>query len=162
MAATFLEQRLGFPCIVVGIKREFSKERLLLLIEEHYRKEKPVVAFSHLCGRTDLIGLAGELKQAGFTTILGGPQAGQDFRGEPDTESHPHRFKGLQSMIDIAFQGPVDRLGSESFEKRGLLDYPWTGDLFLEADWSNLYTFSETLEKLDVRLGQVLNAVGCA
>ena len=162
MAATFLQRRLGFPCIVVGVKREFSKERLLHLIDEHYRKEERIVAFSHLCGRTDLIGLAAELKQAGFTTILGGPQARQDYRGEPDTESYPHRFKGLQSMIDIAFQGPVDRLGSEFLGKKGLLDYPWTGDLFLEVDWSNIYTFSETLEKLDVRLGQVLNAIGCA
>ncbi len=162
VAATFLHRRLGIPCIVVGVKREFSKERLLRLIAEHYRSEEPVAAFSHLCGRTDLIELAAELKLAGFTTILGGPQARQDYRGEPDTETYSHRFKGLQSAIDIAFQGPVDRLGSESFEKKGLLDYPWTGDLFLEADWSNIYIFSEALAKLDVRLGQVLNAIGCA
>jgi hypothetical protein len=42
-----------------------------------------------------------------------------------------------------------------------LLEFPWTEDLFLEVDWSNLYTFSETLKKLEVQLGQVLNAIGC-
>ena len=42
-----------------------------------------------------------------------------------------------------------------------LLEHPWTKDIFLEVDWSNLYTFSDTLKKLEVRLGQVLNAVGC-
>ncbi len=33
--------------------------------------------------------------------------------------------------------------------------------IFLEVDWSNIYTFSDTLKKLEVRLGQVLNAIGC-
>ena len=64
------------------------------------------IAFSHLCGRPDLIELIQAVKQRGFTTILGGPQARQDFRGEPDTDLYPHRFKGLKSIIDIAFQGP--------------------------------------------------------
>jgi hypothetical protein len=30
------------------------------------------------------------------------------------------------------------------------------------VDWSNIYTFSDTLKKLDVKMGQVLNAIGCA
>jgi len=42
-----------------------------------------------------------------------------------------------------------------------LLEHPWTNDIFLQVNWSNLYTFSNTLTKLEVRLGQVLNAVGC-
>jgi hypothetical protein len=42
-----------------------------------------------------------------------------------------------------------------------LLEHPWTKDIFLEVDWSNIYVFSDTLKKLDVRLGQVLNTVGC-
>ena len=29
-------------------------------------------------------------------------------------------------------------------------------------DWSNIYTFSDTLKKLEVKMGQVLNAIGCA
>ncbi len=64
------------------------------------------VAFSHLCGRKDLIGLVQELKQEGFITILGGPQARQDYDGEPEVESHPHRFRGLKSIVDIGLPGP--------------------------------------------------------
>jgi hypothetical protein len=162
VAATFLDRRLSIPSIVVGIERDFSKERLFRFIGEYYTREKRVAAFSHLCGRTDLLELARELKEDGFTTILGGPQARQDYQGEPDTNSFPHRFKGMSSMVEVAFQGPVDSLTSEDLGRQGhLLDYPWTSDIFLEIDWSNIYTFSETLKKLDVRLGQVLNAIGC-
>ena len=186
VAAAFLERKLSIPSIVVGIERDFSKEQLLRFIDDYYsgkwsRTEKPsssiqrscgnrdsllagekVVAFSHLCGRKDIIELAQELKQDGFITMLGGPQAKQDYYGEPDTDSYPHRFRGLKSIIDIAFQGPVDRLGSEHLGMRGaLLEYPWTKDIFLEVDWSNIYTYSDTLKKLEVRVGQVLNAIGC-
>jgi hypothetical protein len=66
-------------------------------------------------------------------------------------------------MIDIAFHGPVNLLRSEHLEGRDrLLNYPWTKNIFLEVDWSNIYTFSDTLKKLDVKMGQVLNTVGCA
>jgi len=162
VAATCLQRKLSIPSIVVGIEREFSKERLLHFIDEYYAGKEKVAAFSHLCGRIDIIGLAQELKQEGFITILGGPQARQDYQGEPDTDSYPHRFRGLRSIVDIAFHGPVDGLRSEHLGSRGgLLEYSWTKNLFLEVDWSNIYTFSDTLKKLDVRLGQVLNAIGC-
>jgi hypothetical protein len=199
VAATFLQRKLLIPSIVVGIERNFSKERLLRFIDEYYagkwsapgepetltrsfcRGTSPVLgrgrpandfdfvlpgervtAFSHLCGRIDILELIQELKQRGFTTILGGPQARQDYRGEPDTDLYPHRFNGLKSVIDIAFQGPVDRLQPEHLGSgRGLLEYPWTKDIFLEADWSNIYAFSDTLKKIEVRLGQVLNVIGC-
>ena len=121
------------------------------------------IAFSHLCGRTDLFELIQAVKQRGFTTILGGPQARQDFRGEPHTDLYPHRFKGLKSIIDIAFQGPVDQLQSEHLGSgNGILEYPWTRNIFLEVDWSNLYTFSDTLRKIEIQLGQVLNTIGCS
>ena len=163
VAATFFQRELSIPSIVVGIERSFSKERLLRFAEEHYVGKEKVIAFSHLCGRKDLLGLVQDLKQRGFMTILGGPQARQDYNGEPDTETYPHRFKGLKSVIDLAFQGPVDHLRAEHLSMRdAILDYPWTKTVFLEVDWSNLYTFADTLKKLDVRLGQVLNAVGCA
>jgi hypothetical protein len=147
---------------VVGIKRDFSKEPLLRFINDYYTGRERVIAFSHLCGRKDLIALVGELKGQGFTTVLGGPQAGQDYKGEPSTDAYPHRFKGLHSVIDVALQGPVDGFGSEHLRTgANLLEHPWNRDIFLEVDWSNLFTFSNTLTNLDVRLGQVLNAVGC-
>ena len=178
-AATFLQRKVSIPCIVVGIERDFSKKRLLDFIDEYYDGKwsptsKPpssiqhscgatkVFAFSHLCGRKDLIGLAQTLRQKGFVTILGGPQARQDYDGEPDADRHAHQFGGLKSIVDLAFQGPIDRLRMEHLGMRGvLLEYPWTKDIFLEVDWSNIYTFSDTLKKLDVQLGQVLNAIGC-
>jgi len=192
VAATFLERNLSIPSIVIGIERDFSKEPLLHFIDDYYSgkwspTEKPssslqrscgatsrlgnrdslmagekVVAFSHLCGRKDILKLAQELRQNGHVTVLGGPQARQDYYGEPDTDSYPHRFSGLKSIIDIAFQGPADRLGSEHLGmKSEIVEYPWTKDIYLDVDWSNLYTFSDTLKKLEVQLGQVLNAIGC-
>jgi hypothetical protein len=147
---------------VVGIERDFSREQLLHFINDYYAGKDKVVAFSHLCGRKDLIALVGELKQQGFVTVLGGPQARQDYRGEPSTDAYPHRFKGLHSVIDVVVQGPIDGFRSDHLQTTGvLLEHPWTTDIFLEVDWSNLFTFSDTLTKLDVRLGQVLNAVGC-
>jgi hypothetical protein len=102
------------------------------------------------------------LNHEGFITLLGGPQARQDYQGELETETHPHRFKGLKSIVDIAFQGPVDCLQSKELGRRGaLLEHPWTKNIYLEVNWSNLFTFSDRLEKLDLRMGQVLNAIGC-
>jgi hypothetical protein len=163
IAATFFQRRLSIPSIVVGIERDFSKERLFRFIDGYYAGREKVVAFSHLCGRKDLLDLVQGLRQEGFITILGGPQARQDYKGEPGADSHPHRFRGLKSMIDIAFQGPSDGFRLEHLGMRSvLLKHPWTKDLFLEVDWSNIYTFSDTVKKLHVRLGQVLNAIGCA
>jgi hypothetical protein len=162
VAATFLHRRLSIPSVVVGIQRSFSRERLFSFIDEYHSGKERLVAFSHLCGRKDLFDLAGELRHRGFTTILAGPQAHQDYIGEPEIDLYPNRFTGLKGMIDTAFQGPVDHLRKEHLAASGeTFGYPWTNRLFLEVDWSNLYTFSETLSKVDVRLGQVLNAIGC-
>jgi len=162
VAATFLERKLSIPSIVVGIERDFSKEKLLRFVNDYYSGKEKVVAFSHLCGRKDILGLAEDLKGDGFVTILGGPQAEQDYYGEPEAGSYPRRFRGLKSIIDIAFQGPVDGLGSDDLKMKGVVfEHPWTGSLFLEVDWSNIYTFSDALKKLEVQLGQVLSAIGC-
>jgi hypothetical protein len=127
VAATFFQRRLSIPSIVVGIGRDFSKERLFHFIDEYYAGNEKVAAFSHLCGRKDLIGLIQELKQKGFMTILGGPQAREDYYGEPGTDSYPHRFKGLKSIVDMVFQGPVDGLRPEHLSMRGTaLEHPWT------------------------------------
>jgi len=162
VAATFFQRKLSIPSIVVGIERKFSKEQLIRFINEYYGGKEKGAAFSHLCGRKDLIELARELKQEGFVTILGGPQVRQDYEGEPEVDSYPHRFRGLKSIFDLAFHGPVDGLRPEHLGLRGaVIEHPWTRDIYLEVDWSNIYTFSDSLKKLDVRLGQVLNAVGC-
>ena len=162
VAATFLERKLSIPSIVVGIERHFSKHNLIDFLNEHYAGKEKMVAFSHLCGRKDLFDLMRNLGQEGFVTLLGGPQVRQDYTGEPEADSYPHRFRGLKSICDLAFHGPVDGLRPEHLGLRGsMIERPWTRDIYLEVNWSNLYTFSGSLKKLDVRLGQVLNAVGC-
>lgn len=162
LAATYLREKLSIPTIVVGIERDYSKEKLLRLIDEHYEGKEKVIAFSHLCGRKDLIDLIRELKQRNFVILLGGPQARQDYEGEPEVDIYPHRFKGLKSAVDLAFQGPIDGLRPEHLTLREtLLESPWTKDIFLKVEWFNLYTFSDILKKHEVRLAQVLNAVGC-
>ena len=154
--------RLGVPSIVVGVKREFSRKKLLAFIDEHYQGKARTIAFSHLCGRKDLFDLISALKALGFTTVLGGPQALQDYAGEPGVDRFAHRFQGFKEIIDIVVQGPVDGVRLEHLEEKGkVFQFPWTADLFLEVDWSNLYFFSETLEKPEIRMAQVLAAVGC-
>jgi hypothetical protein len=41
VAATFLERKLLKPPIVVGIKGDFSKRRLLRFIDEYYAGKEP-------------------------------------------------------------------------------------------------------------------------
>ncbi|MCJ7782312.1 MAG: hypothetical protein MUP41_00135, partial [Desulfobacterales bacterium] len=36
VAATFFDRKLSIPSIVVGIERNFSKERLLRFVDEYY------------------------------------------------------------------------------------------------------------------------------
>ncbi len=46
------------------------------------------IGFSTLGGRPDLFDLAGELKSKGAITILAGPQANVDYKGEKDRHHH--------------------------------------------------------------------------
>jgi hypothetical protein len=127
VAATFFERKLSIPSIVVGIKRDFSKGQLLRFIDEYYGRKERFVAFSHLCGRKDLIDLARELKKEDFITILGGPQARQDYFGEPETDSHLHRFRGLKLMYSAHHTSCIvpwrldstDRIGDNPHVQQG-------------------------------------------
>ena len=162
IAATYLSRRLAIQSIVVGLKRGFQIERFLAFVEEYYRGKNPIIAFSHLAGRKDIFDLMATLQQMGFTTVLGGPQALQDYAGEPDADRFPHRFHGLRDRVDVAIQGPVDSMRPECLEKMGqTFQFAWHNDLYLDVDWSNIYTFSEKLEQLDVQVAQVLAAIGC-
>ncbi len=162
VASTYFSKRLRIPSMVVGLKREFQKEKLLAFIEEYYRGKERIIGFSHLSGRKDIFDLIAVLREMGFTTILGGPQALQDYAGEPDADRFPYRFHGLKDRVDIAVQGPVDGVLPESVRERGrTYQSEWRTDLYLQVDWSNIYTFSEKLEQLDVQVAQVLAAIGC-
>ncbi|OPY73805.1 MAG: hypothetical protein A4E63_00915 [Syntrophorhabdus sp. PtaU1.Bin050] len=162
VAATYLTRRLNIPSIVVGVKRGFSQDRLLEFLDEHYATQEKIICFSHLCGRKDLVELIGLLKERGFRTVLGGPQAAQDFAGEDDVDGYPLRFKGLKGVIDLAFSGPIDFLTHDDLVGRqGCLKFPWKRDIFLEVDWSNLYVFLDKIERLTVKVAQVFNVIGC-
>jgi hypothetical protein len=162
LAATFLTRNLDMPSLVVGVERQFSKENLLKFLDDHYQGKERVIGFSHLCGRKDLLELIGSVKERGFFTLLGGPQAEADYYGEPGSETNPMRVQGLRRVIDLAVQGPVDFVQREPLRTgKGCFSFPWGRDIALQVDWENMYTFSDELGKLDVKTAQVLNAIGC-
>jgi len=161
-ASTYLTENLHMPSIVVGVERQFSKELLLKFFDDYYEGKEKIIGFSHLCGRKDLVDLIGAVKERGFFTILGGPQAKEDYYGEPGSEDCKTRFRGLNSVIDLAVQGPVDRLKEDAFRsKTGCIVYPWTRDIIIKTDWTNTYIFSDALKRLEVKTAQVLNSIGC-
>jgi hypothetical protein len=162
IAATYMTQCLGIPSIVVGVTRDFEHEKFLTFIRDYYSDKERIVCFSHLCGRKDLIELIKTLKGLGFRTILGGPQAVQDYMGEEGSNEYPLRFKGLKDFVDLAFSGPIDYLTRDHLmNQNGPIRFPWQNEIFLEIDWTNLYIFSNKLEKLSIDIAQVLHGIGC-
>jgi hypothetical protein len=162
VAATYLTRSLNMSSIVVGIGRQFSKQNLFQFLDDYYLGKERIIGFTHLCGRKDLLDLIAAAKERGFRTVLGGPQAQIDYLGEADSEIYPMRFKGLHSQVDVAVQGPVDFLKCEDLHsKTGCLEFPWGKDIDLSADWTNIYTFSDQLKRLEVKTAQVLSAIGC-
>lgn len=162
IAATYMTQRLGTPSIVVGVMRDFVQENLLKFIDEYYAGKERIICFSHLCGRKDLIELIKTLKDDGFRTILGGPQAVQDYTGEEGSSEYPLRFTGLKDIVDLAFSGPIDYLTRDHLMNHsGTVRFPWRNEIFLEIDWENLHIFSQRLERLSIGIAQVLHGIGC-
>jgi hypothetical protein len=161
-AATYLSENLSIPSLVMGLKRDFSKEILFSFLDDYYRKEERIIGFTHLCGRKDLLELIPLVRERGFRVVSGGPQAKKDFNGEPDPEFFPTRFKGLRFHLDLAFQGPIERLTDGHLRRgSGCLAFQWDRKTTIRADWTNLYTFSDSIERLEIKTAQVLNAVGC-
>jgi hypothetical protein len=162
IAATYMTRNLGVTTTVVGMAREFDDEKFLEFVSDHYRDENRIVCFSHLSGRKDLIELIGALKAMGFRTVLGGPQAVQDFEGEVKTEQYPLRFRGLKDSVDLAFSGPIDCFTLDHLKKqKGAISFPWRNDIFLGVDWENLRIFSDKLERLSLNVVQVIRGIGC-
>lgn len=161
-AATYITKRLSIPCIVIGLQRGFSTEALLSFVDQYHTDKPRIAAFSHLCGRKDIFDLVPLLRGAGYRTVLGGPQAAQDYRGEDHHQKYRHRFQGFRDLFDVALHGPVDHVTGEYLaEAIGSLEMPWKKDLSLDTDWSNLYIFHEGLKRVDVQVAQVLHAIGC-
>jgi hypothetical protein len=162
IAATWMTRNLGIPTMVVGVTRGFDHEIFLDFVNDHYRDRERIICFSHLSGRKDLIELIEDLKDNGFRTILGGPQAVQDYEGEVKTDQYPLRFKGLKGSVDLAVSGPIDCLTIDHLmNHNGAIRFPWKNDIFLGIDWENIRIFSNKLERLSMHVAQVLRGIGC-
>jgi len=109
MAATIIQDHTRHPCIVIAVTRDDDKDSLKKALYDYFGSRRPVIGFSALSGREDLFSLAKELKDEGAVTILAGPQADADFRGEEGWQQHPHRFQGLADRFRFALHGPAEQ-----------------------------------------------------
>ena len=118
MAATIIKENTSYDCIVVAVSNEYKKADLKKALNTYFAgsesvdrsAEKPIVGFSTLGGRIDLFEFAKELKDEGTITILAGPQAGVDFKGEVEKNNFPHRFQGFADYFNFAIQGPAEQI----------------------------------------------------
>jgi hypothetical protein len=92
MAATIIQDTSPYECIVIAVTRDNDPAKLSKALFSHFGPQRPIIGFSLLGGGTNLISLAESMKCSGAITLLAGPQAEVDFKGEPDQINYPHRF----------------------------------------------------------------------
>jgi len=181
MAATIIEEHTPYECIVIAVDRGDDKTVLKKVLSDYFGAHEPVVGFSTLGGRQDLIELAKGLKQEGAVTILAGPQADTDFRGEKEWRSFTHRFPGLSSSFSFALHGPAEQIipflkeprttlpAGPGFlltaEKGAILSNtkkPWDEGFLTRVRWGNLFRLDQgLLTNHPVATAQVLQQIGC-
>ncbi|MFO7599039.1 MAG: hypothetical protein R6X27_04425 [Candidatus Desulfacyla sp.] len=182
MAATIIQQNASCECIVAGVAREDNPESLKAVLAGYFGAERPVVGFSSLAGRPDLLGLARELRDVGAFTLLAGPQADVDYRGEDRQDVWPHRFKGVSDCFSLAMHGPAEQAlellkdldGGRQGGIPGLLfkgegsdvihhpRKPWDERFLNRVDWANIYRVEGgALVPHRIHTGQVLQQIGC-
>jgi hypothetical protein len=182
MAATIIGKHGPYECIVVALPAGYMISRLKRALRNYFGTQRPIVGFSNLCGRNDLISLAGELKGEGAITILAGPQAGADYWGETGWRTWPHRFKGFSDHFTIALQGPAEQIipfldkpaganwkASSGYlypdRNGGLIRNPakaWDPHYLDDVKWDNLFTLAPTgFVPIEITRGQVLQQIGC-
>jgi hypothetical protein len=93
MAATIIQDHTRDACIVIAVTRNDDKDCLKKALCDYFGSRRPVIGFSALSGREDLFSLAKELKEEGAVTILAGPQADADFRGNRLSGIRPRRTR---------------------------------------------------------------------
>jgi hypothetical protein len=182
MAATIIQKNTDYDCMVLALDRQDDKAVLKKTLADYFGPDRPLIGFSTLSGREDLFDLAKELTEQGAFTILAGPQADADFRGEKDWQNHAGRFSGLSRHFSCALWGPAEQaihllnhLDDDEWRQTPGLLYldpdgrliqnpkkPWD-ELFLqEVDWTRIYRLnSQGLEPLQVYTGQILQQIGC-
>lgn len=181
-AATVISNQTPFDCIVVTVTNEDDKQSVKKALYDYFGAQQPVVGFSYLSGRQDLIDLAAGLKAEGATTLLAGPQADVDFIGETGCDRHPHRFQGLAGHFTFALHGPAQQIvpllntgllknpqeipGALFLDKNGRYmrnpESGWDAPSFSDIDWHNIYRIADSrLTAIDITAAQVLQQLGC-
>ncbi|NOX35123.1 MAG: hypothetical protein GXP56_15585 [Deltaproteobacteria bacterium] len=182
MAATIINDHTDYEAIVVGVTNEDDKKDLKTALNRHFKNRQKIIGFSSLGGRPDLFDLAGQLKHRGAITILAGPQAGPDYKGETGWQDHPHRFKGLSDCFSFAVHGPAQQIipflnsgpGIDVSRFDGVLcrdehgrifenlPVPWDDAYLSKVDWQTLNILKDKAFKpLSITCGQVLQQIGC-
>ncbi|MBC2705396.1 hypothetical protein [Desulfobacula sp.] len=182
MAATIINDYTDYAAIVVGVTNEDDKKDLKIALNHYFKDRQKVVGFSTLGGRPDLFDFAGELKDEGAITILAGPQAGPDYKGEIDWQTHPHRFKGLSDHFSFALHGPAQQIipvlaSGPDFDVsklEGVLckgeqgqiienpSIPWDDAFLSKVDWQTLHVLKDAVfEPITITTAQVLQQIGC-
>jgi hypothetical protein len=181
-AATLISNQTPFDCIVVTVTNEDDKPSVKKALYDYFGAQQPVVGFSYLSGRQDLLDLAADLKAEGATTILAGPQADVDFMGEAGCDQHPHRFQGLTEHFTFALHGPAQQivpflntsplLGPQNIPGALYLDKSrrcvrnpesgWDTSSCSGIDWHNIYRIADSrLAAINITAAQVLQQLGC-
>jgi hypothetical protein len=181
MAATIINDHTDYEAIVVGVTNENDPQKLKAALNGHFKDQRKVVGFSSLGGRPDLFGLARELKEDGAVTILAGPQAGPDYKGEIGWQTYPHRFRGLSDHFSFALHGPAQQIVpimAAGFGDISTFDgvlfrddddrvienpsIPWDDHYLSTVDWRTLHGLKGTaFEPLPITTAQVLQQIGC-
>ncbi|MDD5206727.1 MAG: hypothetical protein PHS17_14985 [Desulfobacterales bacterium] len=181
MAATIIEEHTPYECIVIAVDRGDDKTLLKKALSDYFGAHEPTVGFTTLGGRQDLIELAKELKQEGAVTILAGPQADTDFKGEKEWRFYTHRFPGLSSSFSFALHGPAEQIlpflneprttfpagpGFLLTAEKGVIlsnaKKPWDEGFLTRVRWGNLFRlYQGMLTNHPVATAQVLQQIGC-
>lgn len=181
-AATIITRQTPYECLVVTVNNGDAPRTVKKVLYDYFGSQTPLVGFSYLSGRPDLLALAAELKAEGATTLLAGPQSNVDFTGETGCERHPHRFQGLGDYFNFALHGPAEQLvpllqnespavladiaGALYLDEKGAQvenpEIDWNPAIFNNIDWSNIYGIVESrLVPIDISAAQVLQQIGC-
>ncbi len=181
MAATLINDHTPYNASLLALNRENRPGELKKALLDYFGSQRPLIGFSTLSGREDLFALAGELKSSGAITILAGPQADVDFKGEHNWSQHAHRFNGWSANFSAALQGPAEQifplLDSLRSDKRvnnpGVLfkqgrtirqtpPISWDPNHLTTINWYNLYRLKAGhLVRHEVKTAQVLQQIGC-
>ena len=182
MAATIIEEFSSFSCIVIAVTRCDDRNLLRKALSGYFGKCPPVIGFSMLGGRDDLLSLAKSFRAEGAITLLAGPQAGIDFTGETGCKQYPHRFQGYSNIFSFALQGPaqqilpfLDNPNGDAWKKGpgiftrdptgnpiGNLPVKWDEGYLNRVDWQNIYRIADNgIVPLTISTGQVVQQIGC-